>query len=92
MDQGEEKTGKNFAEILEKLKQDEVIDVLVYVNQPTTSFDEYLRGKKEIGELNFNFLEFANCYVIEASKNSLLEILDRKDVFKMEINPRFGVD
>ena len=91
MDQGEKKMGKELVEVLNKLKVNEEIDVLIYVKQPATAFDEYLQVKKEKGELKFNFLEFAKCYVVEASKRLLLEIADRRDVSRMEVNPRFGV-
>lgn len=91
MGQGEKKTGKELAEVLNKLKDDEEIDVLIYVKQPATGFDDYLQIKQEKGELKYNFLEFANCYVVEASKRLLLEIADHEDVSKMEVNPRFGV-
>lgn len=97
MDQSETKTNTNtntnteLVEVLNKLKENEEIDVIVYVKKPVTDFDKFLQVKKEKGELKFNFLEFANCYVVEASKHLLLEIVAREDVSRMEINSRFGV-
>ena len=91
MEQSERNMDKELVEVLNKLKEDEEIDVLIYVKQPATGFDEFLRAKKEKRELKFNFLEFANCYVVEASKRLLLEIVKHEAVSRMEINPRFGV-
>lgn len=91
MEQSERKTNKVLVEVLNKLKEDEEIDVIVCVKKPVTDFDEFLQVKKEKGELKFNFLEFSDCYVVEASKPLLLEIAAREDVSRMEINSRFGV-
>ncbi len=91
MNQSEIKMDKELVEVLNKLQADEEIDVLVYVNHPSTGFDEFLQVKKEKGELKFNFLEFANCYAVEASKRLLLEIAEREDVSRVETNSRFGV-
>jgi len=91
VDQSERKTNNELVEVLNKLEEDEEIDVIVYVKKPVTNFDEFLQAKKEKGELKFNFLEFADCYVVEASKRLLLGIAAREDVSRMEINSRFGV-
>ena len=90
MDQSETNIDKELAETLNKLKEDEVIDVLVYVKQPASDFDEFLQVRKEKGELKFNFLEFATCYVVQASRLLLQEIAEREDVLRMEINSRFS--
>lgn len=90
MNQGKKKTDNILADRLEKLEPNETIDVLVYVKPTTINFNEYLQSKKESNEVNFNFLPFANCYVVEASKSNLIEISNHEDVVKVVINPRFG--
>ena len=90
MDQSERKMDNELVEVLNKLKKDEEIDVLVYVKQPATDFDEFLQARKEKGELKFNFLKFANCYVVQASRLLLQAIAEREDVIRMEINSRFN--
>ena len=91
MDKSETKMDKKLMEVLNKLKEGEEIDVLVYVKQASPGFDEFLQARKEKGELKFNFLEFASCYVVEASRRLLLDIAEREDVSRMAINSRFGV-
>ena len=91
MNQANKKMSNELADLLNELNRDEEIDVLVYVKRPSTSLEEYLQVKKEKGELQFNFLEYANCYVVEAPKPILLEIAEREDVSRMDVNPRFTV-
>jgi hypothetical protein len=89
--QGSEKISKELVDALSGLAESEVIDVLVYVKEPAAGFDAYLQAEKERGQLRFNYLEYADCYVLEASKQLLLELADREEVSRMTVNPRFGV-
>ena len=89
MDQSERKMDNELVEVLNKLKEGEEIDVLVYVKQASPGFDEFLQTRKEKGELKYNFLEFANCYVVQASRRLLQGIAEHEDVSRIEINSRF---
>lgn len=91
MNQGSKKISRELMDALSGLTESEVIDVLVYVKRPAAGFEEYLQAEKERGELRFNYLEYAACYVVEASKQLLLGLADREEVSRMTVNPRFGV-
>jgi hypothetical protein len=91
VNQGSEKISKELMDDLSELTESDVIDVLMYVKKPAAGFDEYLQAEQEKGELRFNYLEYADCYVVEASKQLLLELADREEVSRMTVNPRFGV-
>ncbi len=90
MNHSNRKMSQELMAALNMLKENEEIDVLIYAKYKAVDFTVYLQTKMDEGELKFNFLEFANCYVVEASKHLLLEIENHVDVSKMEINPRFG--
>ena len=72
---------------LDKLTDKEEIDVLVYPKQIGEDFKGFLVTKKNEGVLDYNILQIANCVVIKARKNLILEIATRNDVSRIAINP-----
>ncbi len=89
MEPGESKIEKQLTETLQRIADEDVIDVLVYPRQLDESFKNFLQSGKSAGRFEYNVLESANCAVVEAKKNVILEISRRDDVTRVARNPRF---
>ena len=74
---------------LERLGDQQEIDVLVYPTRFGGEFERFLQTRKHQGALDYNILQLANCVVVKASKQAILEIAARDDVAKISANPRF---
>ncbi len=89
MNGGEAKLDADVRRTLDQLTATAQIDVLVYPKQITPSFKQYLQKRREEGVLEYNILHLANCAVVKASKQVILEIAARDDVARIGTNPRF---
>ena len=89
MERGETKIDQELRQALDKLSDEEEIDVLLYPKQMSEDFEGFLLTKKNEGLLDYNFLQLANCFVIKAPKKVILEIAGRDDVSQLTVNPRF---
>jgi hypothetical protein len=89
MERVKSKLDQVLKQTLDKLTDQEELDVLVYPQQPGGEFEQFLSGRKNEGWLDYNVLHLANCVVIKASKKIILEIAARDDVSRLTINPRF---
>ncbi len=73
MEQGESKIEGQLTEALQRMADEDVIDVLVYPRQLNEGFKNFLRSGKSAGRFEYNTLEFANCVAVRANKSRLLE-------------------
>ncbi len=89
METKEAKIDKDLKRELDKLKDENEIDVLLYPKQLGEDLKEFLQTKKNEGLLDYNILQMANCIVIRAAKKVIVEITARDDVVRITMNPRF---
>lgn len=89
MERDEPKIDKALMQELEKLAEEEEIDVLLYPKEMSEDFKGFLVTKKNEGLLDYNILQLANCVVIKARKRIILEIAGRHDVARTTIHPKF---
>ncbi len=88
MEEVKSKLDQDLKQTLDKMTDQEEIDVLVYPKQSGGEFEQFLFSKKNEGMLDYNILPMANCVVIKASKRITLEVAARDDVFRLTTNPR----
>ena len=89
MKQGESKIEEPLTEALQRMADEDVIDVLVYPRQWDERFRNFLQSGKSGGRFEYNVLEFANCAAVRANKNVILEISRLDDVTRVATNPKF---
>lgn len=89
MSGGEAKLDVDVRQALDQLTATARLDVLVCPKQITPSFKQYLQKRREEGALEYNILQLANCAVVKASKQVILEIAAQDDVARIRANPRF---
>ena len=80
---------QDLKEVLDTLKDQDEIDVLLYPKVMGKSIKEMLQSKKDEGLLDYNVLAIANCIVVKAPKKIILQIATRDDVSRIAVNPRF---
>jgi hypothetical protein len=87
----EQKIDKELIGTLDRLGDEDRLDVLVYPKQMGEEFERFLQARKTEGYLEYNILKLANCIVVNAPKKVILEIAARDDVSRITINPRFTI-
>ena len=75
---------------LDGLADHDEIDALVYPTKAAEQFEEFLRSRRDQGQLEFNPLPMAGCVVVKTTKQLILEIASRPDVLEVKANPRFS--
>lgn len=89
MESEESKIDEQLIENLQRIADEDVIDVLVYPRRLDEDFKNFLLSEKTAGRFEYNVLEFANCAAIRAKKKVILDISRRDDVTRVASNPRF---
>ena len=83
------KIDQDLMQVLDKLEDADEVDVLLYPRQMDKDFERILQTKKREGALDYNILTLANCVVIKAPKQVILDMAARDDVSRIAVNPRF---
>ena len=83
------KIDKELRRALDKISDEEEIDVLLYAKQLGEEFERFLLTKKNKDILDYNILKIANCVVIKAPKKVILKLAARDDVSRIAVNPKF---
>ena len=91
MSKGEAKLAADVKQVLDTLTDTAEMDVLVYPKQISESFKQFLQKKREEGSLEYNILQLANCAVVKAPKQVILEIAAQDEVSQIRMNPRISL-
>lgn len=77
---------------LDRLGENETVEVLVYPAGGTDQLLAYLAPKRDTGDLEFNVLELAGSIVLRARRGIINEVAARSDVARVTLNPRFTIN
>jgi len=76
----EDKAEPALREALDRLGENEMLEVLVYPAGSADGLRAYLASKRHAGDLEFNVLELAGCIALRARRGIIDEVLVRSDV------------
>ncbi len=82
---------EDLMKVLDPLGNADKLDVLVYPGQSIEGLESFLLENKKKGMLDFNYLQFANCFAVKASKKLILEISGLEEVSRVAVNPSFSI-
>jgi hypothetical protein len=84
-----DKADPDLRQTLERLGENETVEVLVYPAGGTDELLAYLTRRRDTGDLEFNVLELAGSIVLRARRGIINEVAARSDVARVTLNPRF---
>ena len=82
---------EDLMKVLDTLGNADRLDVLVYPGQSLEGLEGFLSANKKKGMLDFNYLPFANCFAVKASKKLILKISGLEEVSRVAANPSFSI-
>jgi hypothetical protein len=85
----DDKAEPDLRQALDRLGENETLEVLVYPAGGTDDLLAYLSAKRNTGSLQFNVLQLAGCIALNAGGSIINEVAARRDVARVMLNRTF---